>query len=86
MSAYPQPHTTLRALALAADTPLRELVRTAKIRCRVEHDYRELKDGLGLDHFEGRNYLGWHRHATLAALAQAFCTLLGLDPKAPAPA
>ncbi len=71
---------------LPTDTPLRELVRIAKIRWRVEHDYRELKDGLGLDHFEGRNYLGWHRHVTLAALAQAFCTMLRLDPKAPAPA
>ena len=63
---------------LPADTPLRELVRIAKIRWRVEHDYRELKDGLGLDHFEGRSYLGWHRHVTLAALAQAFCTMLAL--------
>lgn len=71
---------------LPADTPLRELVRLAKIRWRIEHDYRELKDGLGLDHFEGRSYLGWHRHVTLAALAQAFCTQLRRDPKAPAPA
>lgn len=60
-------------------------MRIAKLRWRVEHDYRELKDGLGLDHFEGRNYLGWHRHATLTALAQAFCTLLRIDLKAPAP-
>jgi SRSO17 transposase len=71
---------------LPADTPLRELVRLAKIRWRIEHDYRELKDGLGLDHFEGRAYLGWHRHVTLTALAQAFCTQLRYDPKAPAPA
>jgi FOG: Transposase len=71
---------------LPADTGLRELVRLAKIRWRIEHDYRELKDGLGLDHFEGRSYLGWHRHVTLTALAQAFCTSLRYDPKAPAPA
>ena len=71
---------------LPADTPPRTLVRLAKIRWRIEHDYRELKDGLGLDHFEGRSYLGWHRHVTMAALAQAFCTLLRLDPKALAPA
>jgi SRSO17 transposase len=71
---------------MAPDTPLRELVRLAKIRWRIEHDYRELKDGLGLDHFEGRSYLGWHRHVTLTALAQAFCTQLRYDPKAPAPA
>ena len=67
-------------------TSLKTLVRLAKLRWRVEHDYRELKTGLGLDHFEGRSYLGWHRHVTLTVLAQAFCTLLRLDPKADAPA
>ena len=71
---------------LSADTPLHELVRLAKIRWRIEHDYRELKDGLGLDHFEGRSYTGWHRHVTLTAVAQAFCTQLRNDPKAPVPA
>jgi SRSO17 transposase len=71
---------------LPASTSLRDLVRLAKIRWRVEHDYRELKDGLGLDHFEGRSYTGWHRHVTLTAVAQAFCTQLRYDPKAPAPA
>jgi SRSO17 transposase len=68
------------------DTPLAELVRLAKIRWRIEHDYRELKTGLGLDHFEGRSFVGWHRHVTLAVLAQAFCTMLRLDPKVHAPA
>jgi SRSO17 transposase len=70
---------------LPEDTAIAELVRLAKIRWRVEHDYRELKTGLGLDHFEGRSFAGWHRHVTLAVLAQAFCTLLRSDPKAPAP-
>ncbi len=70
---------------LPDDTPIAELVRLAKIRWRIEHDYRELKNGLGLDHFEGRSFAGWHRHVTLAALAQAFCTMLRTDPKAPAP-
>ena len=69
---------------LPPDTRLRDLVRLAKIRWRIEHDYRELKDGLGLDHFEGRSYLGWHRHVTLTSLAQAICTQLRYDPKAPA--
>ena len=67
-------------------TPLKTLVRLAKIRWRIEHDYRELKTGLGIDHFEGRSFTGWHRHVTLTVLAQAFCTLLRLDPKADAPA
>jgi len=70
---------------LPEDTPIAELVRLAKIRWRVEHDYRELKTGLGLGHFEGRSYLGWHRHVTLAVLAQAFCTMIRTDPKVPAP-
>ncbi len=67
-------------------TALKTLVRLAKIRWRVEHDYPELKTGLGIDHFEGPSFTGWHRHVTLAVLAQAFCTLLRLDPKADAPA
>jgi SRSO17 transposase len=67
-------------------TSLKRLVRLAKLRWRVEHDYRELKTGLGIDHFEGRSFIGWHRHVTLTVLAQAFCTLLRLDPKAAAPA
>jgi SRSO17 transposase len=71
--------------SLPPDTPVAELVRLAKIRWRIEHDYRELKTGLGLDHFEGRSFTGWHRHVTLAALAQAFCTMIRTDPKAPAP-
>jgi SRSO17 transposase len=70
---------------LPPDTPIAELVRLAKIRWRVEHDYRELKTGLGLDHFEGRSFAGWHRHVTLAVLAQAFCTMIRADPKVPAP-
>lgn len=70
---------------LPPDTPVAELVRLAKIRWRIEHDYRELKHGLGLDHFEGRSFAGWHRHVTLAVLAQAFCTKLRTDPKVPAP-
>ena len=70
---------------LPGDTPIEELVRLAKIRWRVEHDYRELKTGLGLDHFEGRSLTGWHRHITLAVLAQAFITMIRTDPKAPAP-
>jgi len=70
---------------LPPDTPAAELVRLAKIRWRAGHDYRELKTGLGLDHFEGRSFTGWHRHVTLAVMAQAFCTLLRSDPEVPAP-
>lgn len=51
---------------------LRRFVRLAKGRWRIELDYRELKDELGLDHFEGRSWTGWHHHITLATLAYAF--------------
>jgi SRSO17 transposase len=71
---------------LPADTPLERLVGLAKLRWRVEHDYRELKDALGLDHFEGRSFAGWHHHVTLVSVAHAFVTLERLDPKAVASA
>ena len=68
---------------LPADTPLSELVDLAKARWRIEHDYRELKTALGLDHFEGRSWSGWHRHVTLVSAAQLFLTRLRLTrPKA----
>lgn len=60
---------------LPADTPLKDLVRLGKLRWRIEHDYRELKDALGLDHFEGRTYRGWNHHVTLVSTAHAFLTL-----------
>jgi SRSO17 transposase len=71
---------------LPAETPIARLVGLAKLRWRIEHDYRELKDALGLDHFEGRSYQGWHHHVTLVSLAHGFLTLERLNPKAPAPA
>jgi len=61
--------------SLPTDTPIAELVRLGKLRWRIEHDYRELKDALGLDHFEGRSYRGWHHHVTLVSIAHAFLTL-----------
>jgi SRSO17 transposase len=60
---------------LPPDTELRRLVRLAKLRWRIEHDYRELKDALGLDHFEGRSFRGWHHHVTLVSVAHGFLTL-----------
>jgi SRSO17 transposase len=72
--------------SLPADTAPADLIRYGKIRWRIEHDYRELKTGLGLDHFEGRSWTGWHRHVTLVTAAHLFITLLRHDPKADAPA
>ena len=71
---------------LPAEATLFELVRLAKLRWRIELDYRELKDALGLDHFEGRSFRGWQHHVTLVSLAHGFLTLQRLDPKADAPA
>ncbi len=51
----PEPVTYWLA-TLPAEVPLERLVGLAKLRWRVEHDYRELKDALGLDHFEGRSF------------------------------
>jgi len=60
---------------LPEDTPIEDLVRLGKMRWRIEHDYRELKDALGLDHFEGRSYRGFNHHVTLVSVAHAFLTL-----------
>ncbi|SNS32922.1 transposase, IS4 family [Geodermatophilus pulveris] len=72
--------------SLPKDIPLAELVRLAKIRWLIEHDYRELKTALGLNHFESRTFAGWHRHVTLVTAAQLFLTRLRTDPRAAAPA
>lgn len=50
---------------LPATMPLKELVRLAKLRWRIERDYEELKDEIGLNHYEGRGWRGFHHHATL---------------------
>lgn len=60
---------------LPEKTPIERLAGLAKLRWRIEHDYRELKDALGLDHFEGRSYRGWNHHVTLVSVAHAFLTL-----------
>ena len=49
-----------------------ELVQLAMLRWRIERDYQELKDELGLDHFEGRGWRGFHHHASLCIAAYAF--------------
>lgn len=61
--------------SLPASTSLKALVRAARLRWRVERDYQELKQEIGLDHFEGRTWRGFHHHATLCAVAHAFLAL-----------
>jgi SRSO17 transposase len=57
---------------LPSSTKLNALVKTAKHRWIIERDYEELKQELGLGHFEGRNWRGFHHHATLCIAAYGF--------------
>jgi SRSO17 transposase len=69
---------------LPVSTALKRLVYTAKLRWRVERDYQDLKEELGLDHYEGRTWRGFHHHATLCAVAHAFLALRrALSPPEP---
>jgi SRSO17 transposase len=54
------------------DMPLRQLVDIAKMRWRIEHDYRDLKQEIGLGQYEGRGWLGFHHHGTLCIAAYGF--------------
>ena len=62
-------------LNLEATASLKALVRLARSRWPIEQQYRELKDELGLDHFEGRTYPGWAHHTVLTAMAFTFLQL-----------
>jgi SRSO17 transposase len=66
---------------LPAGTSLRRMVRLVKCRWKIEQDYHQLKEELGLDHYEGRNWQGWHHHVTMVMLAHAFLTLETLRRK-----
>jgi SRSO17 transposase len=57
---------------LARRTTLKRLVRIAKARWWIERDYQELKQELGLGQFEGRNWRGFHHHASLCIAAYGF--------------
>ncbi len=57
---------------LPEDTALGALVDIAKLRWRIERDYEELKSELGLGHFEGRGWRGFHHHATLCIATYGF--------------
>jgi SRSO17 transposase len=57
---------------LPADTAFRRLVDITKMRWRIERDYLELKQEIGLGHYEGRGWRGFHHHATLCIAAYGF--------------
>ena len=60
---------------LPAETPMLEAVGLWKTRWHVEQGYQQLKEELGLDHFEGRSWPGFHHHAALCFLAYGFLAL-----------
>jgi SRSO17 transposase len=73
-----------------SNLPLEEerdrLARLARLRWKIELDYKQLKGELGLDDYEGRSYLGWHHHTALVTAAHGFLTLERLHPFRPPPA
>lgn len=71
---------------LPPDTEPERLARLARLRWKIELDYRQLKGELGLDHYEGRSWLGWHHHTALVTAAHGFLTLERLRDFHPRPA
>jgi SRSO17 transposase len=68
---------------LPADTEPERLARLARMRWKMELDYKQLKGELGLDHYEGRSWLGWYHHTALVTAAHGFLTLERLNPFRP---
>jgi len=71
---------------LPADAAHERLARLARLRWMIELDYRQLKGELGLDHYEGRSYLGFHHHCALVIAAHGFLTLERQNPNHQRPA
>jgi SRSO17 transposase len=65
---------------LPASTKPEQLARLARLRWKIELDYKQLKGELGLDHYEGRSWLGWYHHTALVSTAHGFLTLERLRP------
>jgi SRSO17 transposase len=73
IDARPRPLPVLElAQQLPASTALKHLVAMAMGRWRIERDYQELKSELGLHHYAGRNWRGFHHHASLCIAAYGF--------------
>jgi SRSO17 transposase len=71
---------------LPPDTTPERLARLARLRWMIELDYRQLKGELGLDHYEGRSYPGFHHHCALVTAAHGFLTLERQHPNHQRPA
>jgi SRSO17 transposase len=57
---------------LPGDISFEALIDRAKLRWRIQRDYHELKQEVGLGHYEGRGWRGWHHHITLCIAAHGF--------------
>jgi SRSO17 transposase len=66
---------------LPADAPVLDAVRLWKQRWRVEQGHQQMKEELGLDHFEGRSWRGFHHHAAMVMLAYGFLLLEQVRPR-----
>ena len=71
---------------LPADTKPERLARLARLRWQIELDYKQLKGELGLDHYEGRSWLGWYHHTALVTAVHGFLTLEQQHPNHQRPA
>jgi SRSO17 transposase len=71
---------------LPADTKPERLARLARLRWKIEFDYKQLKGELGLDHYEGRSWLGWYHHTALVTAVHGFLTLERQHPNHQRPA
>ena len=71
---------------LPADTKPERLARLARLRWKIELDYKQLKGELGLDHYEGRSWLGWYHHTALVTAVHGFLTLERQHPNHQRPA
>ena len=71
---------------LPADSEPEQLARLARMRWKIELDYKQLKGELGLDHYEGRSWLGWNHHCALVSAAHGFMTLERQHPNHQRPA
>jgi SRSO17 transposase len=70
---------------LPAEAEPEQLARLARLRWKIELDYKQLKGEHGLDHYEGRSWLGWYHHTALVTAAHGFLTLERLNPFRPRP-
>lgn len=70
---------------ISSKVTITDLVHVAKARWRIERDYQELKDEIGIDHYEGRGWVGFHHHGALCIAAYAFLVAerARLSPPAP---